>query len=300
MLETKINGVHFKNPVLAASGTFGYGVEYNELFDVSKLGGICSKGLTLYPREGNVGERMWECTGGLLNSVGLQNPGIPVFIEEYLPKMKKLGTVVIANLSGTCESDYLEGARLLNATDVDMIELNISCPNVKKGGAAFGIDADVAYPLVKAAKEIITDKPMIVKLAPDAKDIKEMASACVEAGADSLSLINTVKGMAIDIYKKRPVYENIHAGYSGPAIRPIALKLVYDVCKTVDVPVFGIGGISTWQDAVEFIMAGASAVQIGMAHFMKPDTTLDIINGLEQYCLDTGIKSLDEIRGCAL
>ncbi len=296
MLNVDICGIKLKNPVIAASGTFGFGGEYNEIYDVSKLGGISTKGLTLNPKEGNDGTRVYETRGGMLNSVGLQNPGVDNFAKNELPKMRKLNTAIIANLGGGSIDDYLLGIEKLNSTDVEMIELNISCPNVKHGGMAFGIKSEVAYEIVKEVREIC-NKPLMVKLSPNAEDIVDMAYNCCRAGADALSLVNTFKGMAIDIRQKKPVFNNITAGLSGPAIKPIALRMVYEVCKAVDIPVVGMGGISSWKDAVEFIMVGAHAIQVGTANFVKPDICLDIISGLEDYMKNEGIDSLNEIRG---
>lgn len=296
MLSVNICGLNFKNPVIAASGTFGFGEEYNEFFDVSKLGGICSKGLTLNPKDGNDGVRVFESKSGMLNSVGLQNPGVDHFIKYELPMMKKYNTVTIANLGGGSIEDYIAGIQKLNDTDVNMIELNISCPNVKSGGMAFGIKSEVAYEVVREVKEVC-EKPMIVKLSPNAEDIVDMAYKCCDAGADGISLVNTFKAMAIDIKLKKPVFNNVTAGLSGPAIKPIALRMVYEVCKAVNVPVIGLGGIISWQDAVEFIMAGASAIQIGTANFINPMTCLNVINGISEYMKRENIDTLDEIRG---
>jgi dihydroorotate dehydrogenase (NAD+) catalytic subunit len=263
---------------------------------VSKLGGICSKGLTLNPKEGNDGIRVFETRGGMLNSVGLQNPGVNHFIQYELPEMKKINTAVIANLGGGTIEDYVKGVEMLNITDIDMVELNISCPNVKHGGMALGIKSSIAYEAVREVRNICK-KPLMVKLSPNAEDIVDMAYKCCDAGADALSLVNTFKGMAIDIKKKRPIFNNVTAGLSGPAIKPIALRMVYEVCKTVDIPVVGLGGICSWQDAIEFIMAGAYAVQVGTANFIKPDICLDIISGIEEYMIKENIKALSEIRG---
>jgi len=295
----KINflGVEFDNPVLAASGTFGFGEEFAEIFDVSKLGGICSKGLTLEPKDGNDGIRIWETPSGMINSIGLQNPGVKHFVNHELAEMEKLGTKIIANLGGNSLEQYIEGVKLLNDTNVDIIELNISCPNVKSGGMAFGIKAEVAYDVVSKVKAICK-KPLMVKLSPNAENIVEMALACEKAGADAISLINTVKAMAIDINKKKAVFKNVYAGLSGPCVKPIALRMVHEVCQAVDIPVCGLGGISTWEDVIEFIMAGASMVQVGTYNFVKPDVCVDIIDGIEAYMTREGIKSLDEIRGC--
>ncbi|MFV3014043.1 dihydroorotate dehydrogenase [Clostridium botulinum] len=296
MLQVNLCGKIFKNPIIAASGTFGFGEEYGEFYDVSKLGGISSKGLTLNPKDGNNGIRIHETSSGIMNSVGLQNPGVDKFIKEELPKMKKVDTVTIANVGGGCIEDYIEVIEKLNKTDVDMIELNISCPNVKHGGMAFGIKSEIAYEVVKEVKEIC-QKPLMVKLSPNAEDIVDMAIKCEKAGADAISLVNTFKAMAIDINKKTPVFENITAGLSGPCIKPIALRMVYEVCKQVEIPVIGIGGICNYKDVIEFIMAGATAVQVGTTNFMNPYSAVDIIEDLENYIRKQGIKNLEEIRG---
>lgn len=297
-MKVNINGIEFKNPVIAASGTFGFGEEFNDFYDVGKLGGISSKGLTLQPRQGNDGVRVHETSSGMINSVGLQNPGIDHFIKNELKRMKSYGNVVIANIGGSSISDYVEAVEKISDTDVDIIELNISCPNVKSGGMAFGIKSDVAYDVVSQVKKVCK-KPLMVKLSPNAEDIVKMAERCVRAGADSISLINTLKAMAIDIKKGKPVFNNIFAGLSGPAIKPVALRMVYEVSKAVDVPVIGLGGITTWEDAIEFIMAGASAVQVGTANFVNPTCGLDIVDGIEKYMKDNNIKDIREIKGIA-
>lgn len=294
-LEVQINGINFKNPVISASGTFGFGEEYNNFYDVSKLGGICTKGLTLNKKEGNDGIRVFETRGGMLNSVGLQNPGVDGFIQKELPEMKKLNTVILANLGGGTLDDYIQGVEKLNDTDIDIIELNISCPNVKCGGMAFGIKSETAFEVVSKVKKICK-KPLMVKLSPNAEDIVDMAYRCCEAGADSLSLVNTFKAMAIDINKRKPVFNNVTAGLSGPAIKPVALRMVYEVAREVKVPIVGMGGICNWKDAIEFIMAGASAIQVGTANFIKPDVCMDIINGIEEFMLKENIKCLHELR----
>ncbi|MGG7076896.1 dihydroorotate dehydrogenase [Clostridium sardiniense] len=296
MLKVNINGVEFKNPVIAASGTFGFGEEYKDFYDVGILGGISSKGLTINPKDGNEGIRVYETPSGMMNSVGLQNPGIDHFIEHELKNMKKLNTNVIANIGGGCMEDYEEAIIKLNNADIDMIELNISCPNVKSGGMAFGIKSEVAYDVVSKIKSI-TNKPLMVKLSPNAENIVEMAVKCREAGADSLSLINTLKGFAIDINKRKPVFNNTYAGLSGPAIKPIALRMVHEVSKAVDIPVVGLGGISNWQDAIEFMMAGASAIQIGTVNFTNPMAGKEIIEGMENFLIKEGIKDINEIIG---
>ncbi|AYD39705.1 dihydroorotate dehydrogenase [Clostridium fermenticellae] len=296
MLSVNICGLNFKNPVIAASGTFGFGEEYDNFYDVSRLGGICSKGLTLNPKYGNDGVRVFESKAGMLNSVGLQNPGVDHFIKYELPNMKKYNTVTIANLGGGSIEEYIAGIQKLNDTDVDMIELNISCPNVKSGGMAFGIKSSVAYEVVKEARKAC-NKIMMVKLSPNAEDIVDMAYKCCEAGADAISLVNTFKAIAIDINLKKPVFNNVTAGLSGPAIKPIALRMVYEVCRAIDIPVVGLGGITSWKDALEFIMAGASAVQIGTANFMNPMSCIEIIDGISNYMKRENINSLSEIRG---
>lgn len=298
MLTREICGFKFKNPVIAASGTFGFGKEYSEFYDVSLLGGICTKGLSLYPKEGNDGIRVVETQGGMLNSVGLQNPGIDQFILKELPYMETLQTNIIANVGGNNIEQYMEAVERLNYTSVHMIELNISCPNVKTGGMAFGIKCEDAYEVVSKVRSVCK-KPLIVKLSPNAEDIVAMAVKCREAGADALSLINTVKAMAIDVKKRKPVFENVTAGLSGPAVKPIALRMVYEVCKEVDIPVIGMGGIMTGQDAIEFIMAGATAIQIGTANFIQPDIGMNIIEEIREFMFKEGIKSIDEIVGVA-
>ena len=296
MLKVNINGVDFKNPVIAASGTFGFGSEYNEFYDVGMLGGISSKGLTLNPKDGNNGIRVFETPSGMMNSVGLQNPGIERFISEELPKMRKLNTNVIANVGGGCIEDYETAVEKLRGTDIDMIELNISCPNVKSGGMAFGIKSEVAYDVVSKIKKI-ADKPLMVKLSPNAENIVEMALECERAGADSISLINTLKGLAIDPYKRKPVFDNVYAGVSGPAVKPVALRMVHEVAKAVSVPVIGLGGIVSGIDAIEFMMAGASAVQIGTVNFFNPNAGKEIVEEMERFCREQGIKDINEIVG---
>ena len=296
MMKVNINGVEFKNPVIAASGTFGFGAEYNNFYDVGILGGISSKGLTINPKEGNEGLRVYETPSGMMNSVGLNNPGIDAFIEKELPKMRKLGTNIIANIGGGCTEDYVEAVTKINEADIDMIELNISCPNVKHGGMAFGIKSNVAYDIVKEIKSIVK-KPLMVKLSPNAEDIVDMAVKCQEAGADSISLINTLKGMAIDIYKRNPVFNNITAGLSGPAVKPVALRMVYEVSKAVDIPVIGLGGISNGKDAIEFMMAGASAIQIGTINFVNPMAGKEIIEEMETFLKEQGINDINDIVG---
>jgi dihydroorotate dehydrogenase (NAD+) catalytic subunit len=289
-LGVEVAGVRFRNPVIAAAGTFGYGREYGGLLDVAALGGICTKGLTALPRRGNGGARLWETPAGLLNSVGLENPGVEAFIDRELPGLRALGPVVIANLSGGSVDEYRRGAELLDASSVDMIELNISCPNVKAGGISFGMSVAAAASVVAPVRRACS-KPLVVKLPPDAPDIAAVALACVENGADALSLVNTLKGMAIDIRRRRPVFDNVTAGLSGPAIRPVALRLVWELYEKVDVPIIGIGGISSAEDAVEFLMAGAVAVQVGSATFADPPAMNRIADGIERFMRENGLSS---------
>jgi dihydroorotate dehydrogenase (NAD+) catalytic subunit len=296
MLKVNINGIDFKNPIIAASGTFGFGREYNEFYDVKILGGISSKGLTLNKKEGNDGVRVYETASGMMNSVGLQNPGIDKFIEEELPLMKKLNTNIIANVGGSTIEEYEKIVEKLRDTDIDMIELNISCPNVKSGGMAFGIKSDVAYEVVSKVKKV-ANKPLMVKLSPNAQDIVSMALACEKAGADSISLINTLKGLAIDPYKRKAVFDNVYAGLSGPSIKPVALRMVHEVSKAVTIPVIGLGGITSATDVVEFMMAGAKAIQIGTVNFYNPNAGKEIIEELENFCKNQGIKDINEIVG---
>jgi dihydroorotate dehydrogenase (NAD+) catalytic subunit len=298
MLKVNIGDISLKNPVIAASGTFGFGKEYDEFFPIEKLGGISTKGLTAEARFGNEGVRLYETPSGLINSIGLQNPGVDAFIREELPDLRKKDTVILANLGGSTVESYLEGVEKLGETDVDIIELNISCPNVKHGGMALGIRCDIASEAVKAVRKVCK-KHLMVKLSPNAEDILAMARCCEEAGADSLSLVNTFKAMAIDVDQKKPVFANVFAGLSGPAIFPIALRMVYEVCGAVKIPVVGMGGIASWQDAAAFLLAGASVVQVGTANFLKPDLCLDIIDGLEAYVKKQGARSIGELIGAA-
>jgi len=299
-LSVNIAGVKLKNPVIAASGTFGNGSGYSSIFKISQLGGICTKGLTMVPRTGNTGNRICETPGGLLNSIGLENSGIPAFIEKDLPVLREAGPVIIANLSGGESSEYVKGAVLLDESSVDMIELNISCPNVKVGGMAFGLDPGTAAALVSAVRRVCKRKPLMVKLSPNAPSLSAVALACVNSGADALSLVNTFRAMSIDIVNRKPVFENIIAGLSGPAIKPIALRMVWELFDTLKdsnamVPIVGIGGISCVYDALEYLMAGAVAVQVGSATFSNPHAMVEIIGGLRQYMTDNKISTVSEI-----
>lgn len=295
-LETVFAGVTFKNPVALASGTCGFGKEFNEYFDIQKLGGLCSKGLTLHARGGNDGIRIWETPSGIMNSVGLENPGVQHFIDCDLERMNKLDLVNIVNLGGHSMEDYLEAVKLLNEHPLDLLELNISCPNVKAGGMNFGVKTEMARQVVREIRDVCKHK-LVIKLSPNAEDIVSLAKACEEEGADGVSLTNTFLAMAIDLNKKKPVFNNTYAGLSGPAIKPIALRMVHQVAHAVNIPVMGIGGITTWQDAIEFIMAGATCVQIGTSSFMNPALAVDVIDGMEAYLEKNNIENIQEIRG---
>ena len=295
-LKVDFADISMKNPLVMASGTFGFGKEYGQIYDLERLGGISTKGLTLEKRAGNTGIRIWETSSGILNSVGLENPGVESFIKMELPFLQAVDVVTIVNIGGKTLQDYIDAVALISKEKVDMIELNISCPNIKEGGMAFGITADSTKRVVRAVRNA-TKLPLVVKLSPNAEDIIKVSKVCQEEGADGISLVNTFKSMAIDIKKRKSVFDNIYAGLSGPAIKPIALRMVHEVCQNVKIPVMGIGGITTWQDAVEFIMAGATCVQVGTANFIKPTTPLDILEGLENFMQQEGILSLDEIRG---
>lgn len=295
-LRVKIADIEFKNPLIAASGTFGFGKEYEEYYDISKLGGVSTKGLTLNPKDGNEGIRLFETPSGLMNSIGLENPGIQAFIDKELDFLLSKDLITLVNIGGNNIEDYLEAVRLISETEAQMIELNISCPNVKSGGMAFGIKTCVAKDVVKKVRDI-TDKPLIVKLSPNANDIVEMAKACEEVGADALSLVNTFNAMAIDIDRRKTVFNNKTAGLSGPAIKPIALRMTYEVAKAVNIPVIGMGGIINYTDVIEFIMAGASAVQVGTMNFTEPMIMANMVEDLEKYMNDNKIESFEEIRG---
>ncbi len=295
-MNVKFKDLNFKNPVIMASGTFGFGREYNEIYDIEKLGGISSKGLTLNQKDGNSGMRVFETPSGMMNSVGLENPGVQGFIDKELSFFSDLDLVRIVNLGGGTLDDYIKGAELLRGKDIDVIELNISCPNVKAGGMAFGIKNEVAREVVREVRKVV-DKPLVIKLSPNAEDIVGMARVCEEEGADGVSLVNTFKALAIDINKRKPVFDNVYAGLSGPAIKPIALRMVNEVSKNIEIPVWGMGGITNANDAIEFIMAGSSCIQVGTANFVNPRIGLEIIDGIEKFMKQEGIKTLDEIRG---
>lgn len=295
-LAVNFAGVDFKNPVIPASGTFGYGKEYEEFFDLSKLGGISVKGTTEKLRTGNLPPRIAETPSGMLNSVGLQNPGVDHFIAHELPYLMGKNTVIIANMAGSTADGYREVAEKLDRTDVPMIEVNISCPNVKAGGAAFGVSCEGAAQITKIVRAA-TKKPIMIKLSPNVTNIAEIAKAVEAEGADAVSLINTLLGMRIDIRTKRPILHNNVGGLSGPAVFPVAVRMVWQVANAVKIPVCGMGGISTWEDAVEMMMAGASTVQVGAALFNDPLAAVKIIGGLEKYVEDNHLNSINDIVG---
>ena len=295
-LSVNLAGVTLKNPVITASGCCGYGREYDQFYPLEKLGGISVKGTTLEERQGNPPCRVAETPAGMLNAVGLQNPGLDVFLSRELPHLSGRDVAVIANVAGATVEDYWEIARRLEGTAVDMIEVNISCPNVKEGGAAFGTSCQVAANVVSGMRAR-TKKPLMVKLSPNVTDITAIARSVEDAGADAVSLINTLLGMRIDIRTRRPVLHNNVGGLSGPAVFPVALRMVWQVARAVKIPVVGMGGISKWQDAVEMLLAGAQAVQIGAALFSDPYTPLRVLEGLENWMAENGVKELGEIVG---
>jgi dihydroorotate dehydrogenase (NAD+) catalytic subunit len=297
-LSTRIAGITMRNPVLVASGTFGYGAEYRPVFDIGRLGALVTKGLTLKPCAGNPPPRIWETPAGLLNAIGLQNPGVDVFIDDILPVMRSYGIPVIANIAGFTGEELVALAGRLDASGVAGLELNISCPNVKAGGMALGTDACLAASVVAEVVRA-TSLPVIVKLTPNVTDIASLARAVVDAGASALSLINTLLGMAIDVDAARPALGNVTGGLSGPAIRPVAVRAVWQVARAVDVPIIGMGGICTGRDALEFIMAGASAVAMGSALFHDPLAAVRVIEELERYCDGMGIADWRSLIGAA-
>lgn len=298
MTDLRVNfcGVEFKNPLTTASGTFGFGHEYGEFFDLSQLGGIGVKGLTPTPRAGNPAPRIAETPAGILNCVGLENPGIDRFITEQLPFLRQFNTKIIANVSGNTVEEYEGMVEKISGADVDLIELNVSCPNVKCGGMAFGTQPDMVEEVVSAAKRHAR-KPLIVKLSPNVTDIAEIARAAVSAGADALSLINTLLGMRIDIETRRPVLSNITGGLSGPAVFPVAVRMVYQVRKAVSVPILGMGGIRTGRDIVEMLLAGADAVAIGTAMFADPTAPVKALEELEEWMERHGVRTVRELSG---
>jgi len=296
LLEVEIAGIKFKNPVIAASGTFGFGREYSGYIDLNKLGGISVKGLTLEPRKGNKPPRIAETPGGILNSIGLQNPGVKAFIQEELPFLNKFNTVIIANIAGNTMEEYCEMVEILSDTNIDAFELNVSCPNVKEGCVAFGNTVEGISEITEQVRKYCK-KPLIVKLTPGVTDIKEIALAAEANGADAISLINTLLGMAIDIHKKRPILANNFGGLSGPAVKPISVRMTYEVSQTVKVPVIGMGGITSGDNAIEFILAGASAVMVGTWNFVNPNACIEVINGIEKYLVQYNHDSIYDIAG---
>ncbi len=292
-----IAGVAFKNPVMTASGTFGSGMEYSEFVDLNRLGGVVTKGVAATPWQGNPTPRVAEVYGGMLNAIGLQNPGISVFMERDIPFLEKYDTNVIVNVCGKTIEEYLEVVERLADTSVAMLEINVSCPNVKEGAIAFGQNADCLYEITSRIKEKAR-QPIIMKLSPNVTDITEMAKAAEAAGADAISLINTITGMKIDVHRRKFVLANKTGGMSGPAIKPIAVRMVYQCAQAVKIPIIGMGGIATGEDAIEFLMAGASAVSVGAMNFVDPYTTIKVIEGIEDYMQRYGIEDIQELIGC--
>ena len=296
-LNVNIGKLKLKNPVMTASGTFGYGEEFSDFIDIARIGGIIVKGTTLHKREGNLYPRMAETPSGMLNAVGLQNKGVEYFANNIYPRIKDVDTNMIVNVSGSAIEDYVKTAEIINELDkIPAIELNISCPNVKQGGMAFGVTSKGAAEVVKAVRSAYK-KTLIVKLSPNVTDITEIARAVEESGADSVSLINTMLGMAIDADTRRPILSTVTGGLSGPAVKPVALRMVWQVYKSVKIPVIGLGGIMNWRDAIEFMLAGASAIQIGTANFIDPTVTVQVIDGINNYLDKYKYNSVSDIIG---
>ena len=297
-MNTKVTiaGVEFKNPVMTASGTFGSGMEYSDFVDLNRLGGVVTKGVANIPWEGNPVPRVVETYGGMLNAIGLQNPGIDVFLERDLPFLEQFDTVKIVNVCGKSVEDYLEVVGRLGDTSVDMLEINVSCPNVKEGAIAFGQKADCLYDITSRIKKA-AKQPVIMKLSPNVTDITEMARAAEAAGADAVSLINTLTGMKIDVHRRTFALANRTGGLSGPAIKPVAVRMVYQTAQAVKIPVIGMGGIATAEDAIEFLLAGASAVAVGAMNFVNPYATVEIVEGIESYMEQYGVEDIRELIG---
>ena len=297
-MNTNINfaGINMKNPVTVASGTFGYGREFSNFFDLSKLGGIITKGTSLKPKGGNKPPRVCETASGMLNSIGLQNPGVTYFAENDLPFLRKFDTAIIVNASGSSIEEYVELCKILNTLDIDGVELNLSCPNVKSGCMAFGNTYDGVKEVTSAVRKFL-DKPLIVKLTPNVTDIASIAKGAEDAGADGISLINTLLGMKIDINTRKPVLANNTGGLSGPAIKPVAVRMVYQVAQAVNIPILGMGGIINGDDAIEFMLAGAKAISIGAGNFISPTTSIDTITGIENYMKKFNIDDINDIIG---
>ena len=295
-LSVKVAGVDFANPLIAASGTFGFGREFHEFYPLSTLGGISCKGITLHRRDGNPPPRIAETPSGILNAVGLQNPGVDVFINEDLPWLKQQNTTIIANIAGNTIEDYCQMAEKLSETDVDMIELNISCPNVKSGGVQFGTSCESVGQITREVRAHCT-KPLVVKLSPNVTDIASIAQSAEANGADAISMINTLTGMKIDIRTRRPIIRNNTGGLSGAAVFPVAVRMVWQVSQAVSIPIIGMGGITTWEDAVEMLIAGATALQIGTVLFADPYAPIKINEGLNRFLDENGIRSVTELTG---
>ena len=291
-----IAGVTFKNPVMTASGTFGSGMEYGDFVDLNRLGAVVTKGVANVPWPGNPTPRVAEVYGGMLNAIGLQNPGIDVFLKRDIPFLQQYDTKIIVNVCGKTVEDYLEVVEKLNDSAADMLEINVSCPNVKEGAIAFGQKADCLFDITSKIKNVAR-KPIVMKLSPNVTDITEMAKAAEAAGADAISLINTITGMKIDIHKRTFALSNRTGGMSGPAIKPVAVRMVYQASHAVKIPVIGMGGIATAEDAIEFLLAGATAVSVGAVNFMNPYATVEIIEGIEQYMTKYGVEDIQELIG---
>lgn len=299
MRNTKVHlaGVELKNPVMTASGTFGSGMEYGEFVDLNRLGAVVTKGVANTPWEGNPTPRVAEVSGGMLNAIGLQNPGIDVFIKRDIPFLSQYDTKIVVNVCGRTVEDYEEVVKKLASEPVDLLEINISCPNVKEGGIAFGQDPKAVELITRKVKNC-AKQPVIMKLSPNVTDISEMARACEAGGADGISLINTLTGMKIDIYRRKFALANKTGGMSGPAIKPVAVRMVYQAASAVKIPVIGMGGIATAEDALEFIMAGATAVSVGTANFFNPYATVEIVEGIEKFMDQQGVRDIYELIGC--
>lgn len=297
-MNTSVNlaGIKMKNPVTVASGTFGYGREFEEFIDLNKLGGICTKGTSLKPKAGNKPPRVYETPAGMLNAIGLQNPGVEYFMNNDLPYLKKFNTAIIVNACGSTIEDYVELAKVLNTLDIDGVELNLSCPNVKAGCLAFGTTYEGVKEVTSQVRKVL-DKPLIVKLTPNVTDITLPAMGAQDAGADGVSLINTLLGMSIDIHTRRPHLANNTGGLSGPCVKPVGVRMVYQVSQKVNIPILGLGGIVTGEDAIEYMLAGASAVSVGTGNFIAPDTAIKVVEGIENYMKKYNIEDINEIVG---
>ena len=298
-MNTEVNlcGIKMKNPVTVASGTFGYGREYSEYIDLNKLGGIITKGTSLKLRPGNKPPRVCEVQGGMLNSIGLQNPGVEYFAKYDLPWLRKFDTKIIVNACGSTIEEYVELCKILNTLDIDGVELNLSCPNVKAGCLAFGATYEGVKEVTKAVRKVLDNKPLIVKLTPNVTNIVEPAKGAEDAGADGISAINTLLGMKIDIEKRKPILANNTGGFSGPAVKPVAVRCVYQIANAVNIPVLGLGGIMTGEDAIEFMIAGATAVSIGSGNFADPETSIKTIEGIEAFMKKHNIDDINSIIG---